>query len=366
MPRGKSSVLAVLLVFIAPACGMMDDSHLTPDLGSRSQQYVVMPSDPPLSQAHVMRARFFREQGEINKSVQEMEWALAADPYNYEAAYHLGLMYMDLNQRASARRVWEHGLKADQDGVERPLRAKSAAAIRAGLAELERIEKPYESPISILAGQGAYQDSLRGTPIPQSGDASVPEWASRAADASYVAPGIQPPLNAPIRPPESAGMGSAAIASQALPVFSQPGLPGSNAAGQTARTAPVFTPKPYVPSPEDGKPRPTAPASSARSGAGSRAASADCPPCEVQSRVQNSGKYAVLVSSNRRQASAQEQVKSLNSKGYYATMAVNKNSRGTWYVVWAGCCIPEKQAKDMALALNRQGLAREAKAALPR
>jgi septal ring-binding cell division protein DamX len=82
--------------------------------------------------------------------------------------------------------------------------------------------------------------------------------------------------------------------------------------------------------------------------------------------VQNSGKYAVLVSSNRRQASAQEQVKSLNGKGYYATMAVNKNNRGTWYVVWAGCCVPEKQAKDMALALNRQGLAKEAKAALPR
>jgi hypothetical protein len=375
MSGGKLIVWALLMGALMPACGAIE-SHLSSDPGSRNEQATLMPNDPALSQAHVVRARFFREQGDINKSVQEMEWALAADPYNYEAAYHQGLVYMELNQRLSARRVWEQGLRADQDGVERPFRAKAVAAMRAGLAELDRLEKPYPSPVAILASQGAYQDNLRGS-VAQTAPAtsSTPAWAAGVFDAAHIAPGARPPIDAPIRPPETApaiapaapepsppALADNASAGVPLsPAYSRPGLPEPRESAAPGS----FVPKPYVPSPDDGKPRAAASAPASRSSApaagAKAAANSDCPPCGVQ----NSGKYAVLVSSNQQRGNAQEQVNRLNSKGYQATMAVNKNRRGTWYVVWAGCCVPEKQARDLAGALNRQGLARDARAAAP-
>ncbi|MDR1396816.1 MAG: hypothetical protein LBJ14_03710 [Desulfarculales bacterium] len=352
MSRGGIIVL-LLLLSLPPACSTID-SHLQNLTGSRAEQDTVMPNDPALSQAHATRARFFRAQGETNKSVQEMEWALAADPYNYEAAYHLGLLYLDLNQRTSARRVWEQGLLADQDGVERPFRGRAVAAMRAGVAELDRLEKPYGTPISILATQGAYQDSLRGSVAPAPSppgnrDASgpVPEWA--AAASSSVPPGLYPPGAA----------ATSAVPPGQIPFYSRPGLPtgGVHPPG-------TFIPKPYVPNPEDGKPKAPAAAPAPRpASAAQPAPPVGCPPCEAQ----NSGKYAVLVSSNRRSASAQEQVKRLLAKGYQASVAVNKNARsGSWYVVWAGCCVPEKQARDLASLLNKQGLAQGARAAIPR
>jgi cell division septation protein DedD len=348
------------------ACSTVD-SHLQNQTGSRTEQKGIMPNDPALSQAHVNRAKFFRTQGEVNKSIQEMEWALAADPYNYETAYHLGLLYLDRNQRISARRVWEQGLLADQDGVERPDRGRAVAAMRAAVAELDRIEKPYGTPISILASQGAYQDNLRGTLAPPPGAHAsspqgnrnssagglepVPEWAAGASSSVPALPPVASyspsgPLSGDTSPP---GQGLS---------YSRPGLPPGGAYPPGA-----FVPQPYIPKPEDSKPRPAAPAPASRPAAAAKPAPPGaCPPCGVQ----NSGKYAVLVSSNRRQASAQEQVKLLLSKGYQANMAINKNAQGSWYVVWAGCCVPEKQARELAAALNKQGLARGAKAAVPR
>jgi cell division septation protein DedD len=117
-----------------------------------------------------------------------------------------------------------------------------------------------------------------------------------------------------------------------------------------------------VPDKEDGKPKPPSHAGAASSSrAADRPASAakDCPPC------QTSGKYAVLVSSNRQPAAAQNDLKRLQDKGHQASIAISKTRSGTWHMVWAGCCTSESQARQLADRLVRQGFPRDLKVSVP-
>ena len=320
MPRTYLFLITILLAILLAGCSSISDSG-----GVRA-------NDPNLSQAHIERAKFFRAQGELNKSIQEMEWAVAADPYNFEAVYHLGLLYLDQNQRLSARRVWEHGISSAQDEVERPDKAKYLAAMQAGLAELERLEKPWETPVAILSRQNAYPAPVAVGSYDQG---SISSSSTTTATIT------------------SSTTGSVGTVLAPLPVTSsRPGMPATTSGASVA-----FAPKPYVPSPQDGKPAARSSSSTSRTTVRS-----DCPPCTPQA----TGKYAVQVSSNRQRAIAEAEVKRLNAKGHQASVAVNNTANGTWYVVWAGCCVPQDKAKALLATLIKQGFPRDARVAIPK
>lgn len=337
MPQRYLAVLFAFVFMFAAGCGVYDS--ITGNNMERA-------NDPNLSQAHMERARFFWAQGEPNRTIQEMEWAIAADPYNFEAAYNLGLMYLDQGQRMSARRVWQNALLALDDGVERPYsNARARAELQAALAELDKAERPLGTPQSILlrqelagGGQSHYLDS---------------------ASESAIIPAPAPSETPLAQPGAAAAVGGSSA--------SYPGLPAS---GQMVAQAPAASgapvPQPYVPRAEDGKPAPRAankPPQSANKPQPARTTQRppECPPCAPQ----NTGKYAVLVSSNRQQKSAQADLNRLKAKGYNASIATNKTASGTWYVVWAGCCTSKEDAQKLALQLIKQGLSRDARAMVP-
>ncbi len=345
MPRIYHIVFIILFIAMGVGC-----SSLNPFADKPARA-----NDPALSQAHVERAKFFWAQGEVNKTIQEMEWAVAADPYNYEAAYKLGLIYLDQGQRISARRIWENALLALDDGVERPYsNAKAKAELQAALAELNKSERPMggSDPSAILARQEAAQG----------GQSAYVGGASVAASAPSTS---ERPLSAP------AGSGVAVAGTYGASAgggaySSQPGLPTGQ--GQSAAPASAYTPKPYVSGQQPAKPA----ASRASAATGNKPASrgatgsaqkpAACQPCGATA---NAGKYAVQVSSNRQQSSAKADVACLAAKGYQASIAVNTTSSGTWYVVWTGCCTSKEQAQKLASTLNKQRLACNARAAIP-
>lgn len=312
-------------------------------------------NDPNLSQAHVERAKFFWAHGEVNKTIQEMEWALVANPYNYEAAYNLGLIYLDQGQRMSARRVWQDALLSMEDGggeqQEDYDNARKAADIRAALAELDKADRELGSPEAIVARQRAEQGQLLSeTTVAQDGasqNAGQGGGATTTTTTTTTTSGYSSYSSQPGLPQQSApGQAPGVQASQIT--TGQASSTGSQASSDKPG-GPQYQPKPYVPSPQDGKPAPRSQAG--RSGSGSSRAS-DCPPCAPQS----SGKYAVQVSSNRQQKNAQNDVKRLSDKGYYATIATNQTASGTWYVVWAGCCTSQEQAQKLAAALKSKSL----------
>jgi cell division septation protein DedD len=357
--------LTAALLFGLGACATVTE-YTGIEFGDRDRDAV----DYNLSKAHMARADFFYQHGDMNRSIQEMEWAVAADHSNFDAAYNLGLMYLDQGRRSSARRVWETALRDMQDdshsGYEQ---AMAHANVRAALAELDRVDRPpLASAESILVSQGVitsdnalsasttpgYRPGTGGYPAGPVGRisaagggaqigfesaASQRGLMSSGARAGVALPGGAPPrVDAP-----AADMG----------VASRPGLAGVS--------APAFTPKPYVPSSEDGQSAARSDKASAASAGSdvSAAASPDCPPC------QTSGKYAVLISSNRSQNTAQNDLKRLRDQGYQASIAVSKTRSGAWHTVWAGCCTSETQARELAASLVKQGFPRDIRVSIP-
>lgn len=74
----------------------------------------------------------------------------------------------------------------------------------------------------------------------------------------------------------------------------------------------------------------------------------------------DSGKYAVLFSSNLKKVSASGDVRLLKAKGWEATVKTVKMRGKTWYRVWAACCTGRAEALQnkakISKATGRRGL----------
>lgn len=342
MPR--ILLVIVLLVAFAAGCGSSPPPMRT--------------SDPNLSQAHLERAKFFWAHGEVNKTIQEMEWALAANPYNYNAAYNLGLIYLDQGQRISARRVWENALLSMEDGGEQMEdydNARVAADIRAALAELEKADRQLGRPEAILARQQAEQTGIGESLI--GNDSSYSTSSVVTTTSSYASQTGQTQTT----------VGTAGATSGTGTAGTSTATSTTGATSATGNKPLQFQPKPYVPHPQDGKPRATGSrqtsGQASSQGSSGQTRVADCPPCAPQ----RSGQYAIQVSSNRQESNAKADARRLSNKGYHASISANQLASGTWYVVWVGCCTSKEQAEKLAAQLKRERLIpNDARVVIPR